>query len=126
MNFDVNTLKSQLANGVSPEDIAKALSDALNQAQKEHEAETQKANKEKALAEARTNLSTALRTYLTLAFPEIVTLCTEEDWEDLEKLLEEYFEEMENLMVPLSAMKATTTANNDDAITNFLKENGLL
>lgn len=125
MNFDVNTLKSQLANGTSPEDIAKALSDALNQAQKEYEAETQKATKEKALAEARTNLSSALREYLNLAVPEITALCNEEDWKDLDKILAEYFEDMESLIAPLFTMK-THSKKTDDAITKFLKENNLL
>ena len=125
MNFEVNTLKSQLANGTSPEDIAKALSDALNQAQKEHEAETQKARQEKALVEARTNLSAALRAYRGLAIPDIAAICTEEDWKDLDKLLEGYFGEMENLVIPLFAMQSTPKKT-DDAITKFLKENNLL
>ena len=125
MNFDVNTLKSQLANGTSPEDIAKALSDALNQAQKEYEAETQKATKEKALAEARTNLSSALREYLILAVPNLATLCDEEDWKDLDKILAEYFEDMESLISPLFTMK-THSKKTDDAIAKFLKENNLL
>lgn len=125
MNFDVNTLKSQLANGTSPEDIAKALSDALNQAQKEYKAETQKATKEKALAEARTNLSSALREYLILAVPDLAALCNEEDWKDLDKILAEYFEDMESLIAPLFTTK-THSKKTDDAITKFLKENNLL
>ena len=125
MNFDVNTLKSQLANGTSPEDIAKALSDALNQAQKEYEAETQKATKEKALAEARANLSSALREYLNLAVPEVTTLCTEEDWKDLDKILAEYFEDMESLMAPLFTTK-THIKKTNDPINKFLRENNLL
>ena len=124
MKFDVNTLKSQLANGTSPEDIAKALSDALNQAQKEYEAETQKTTKEKALAEARTNLSSALREYLNLAVPEVTALCDEKDWKDLDNILKEYFENIESLMAPLFTMK-THSKKTDDAITKFLKENNL-
>ena len=125
MNFDVNTLKSQLANGTSPEDIAKALSDALNQAQKEYEAETQKTTKEKALAEARTNLSSAFREYLILAVPDLATLCAEEDWKDLDKILTEYFEDMESLITPLFTMK-THSKKIDDPIDKFLRENNLL
>ena len=124
MNFDVNTLKSQLASGASPEDIAKALSDALNQAQKEYEAETQKTTKEKALAEARANLSSAFREYLILAVPDLSALCNEEDWKDLDKILTEYFEDMESLIAPLFTTK-TSSKKTDDAITKFLKENNL-
>ena len=143
--FNVAAMKNELANGVTMDELAKAMTDALNEAQKQYEAEVakqkeleSKREKEAAVAKARADIYLAYRKYLELTMPALTERCDEDDWADLEKTLSEFLNEMEaafKMLLPMMSLTeknvcrthtpATAPAKND-ALTDFLKSNGLL
>jgi len=139
-NFDVNTIKTLLENGASVDSIAKEMTDALNQAQKEHEAEVAKKASEAKATKVRADLVEAMRNYFKTVCPELMNVCGKEDWDELDKLMLESMNELETCLrsiMPL--LKATSTATTPtlsrikeptveklSPINSFLKEYGLL
>jgi hypothetical protein len=143
-NFNVTAMKNELASGVSMDELAKAMTDALNEAQKQYEAEETKrkeveAQKEKeaAMAKARADVCASTRKYLELAIPALTETCDESDWADLEQTVFDALTEMETafkVLMPMITMakgeaksvtKTPCVPAKDDALTTFLKSNGL-
>lgn len=144
-NFNVADMKNELAKGVTMDELAKAMSDALNEAQKQYnaeeakrkEAEAQK-ERESKLAKARMEVMDAFCRYMKLAMPaELRDFCDDEDWEDLNTLLNEGFAELESYfkaVIPwlTSSSNKNTIIYRDKAdvstsnvLEDFLKANGL-
>ena len=146
-NFNVDAMKNELANGVSMDELAKAMTDALNEAQKQYdaeeayrkEAEAQKA-KEQELKNVRESIKSSFIAYMKLAMPELYQICDEEDWKELDLILDQSFNELENcfkMVLPLlnlesKVSKAKPTSNavykkpDTDALNRFLRDNGLM
>lgn len=145
-NFNVTDVKNELAKGVSAESLAEAFSNALNEAQKQYEAEEAKRKeaeaqkeRENKLAKARADIKASFIAYMKLAMPELCQICDEEDWKDLDLILNQSFNELENcfkMVLPLlnleskvSKPKSTSKSldqGSTDALTRFLRENGLM
>lgn len=146
-NFNVDAMKSELANGVSMDELAKAMTDALNKAQKEYEAEEAKRKeaeaqkaKEQELKNAREAIKTSFIAYMKLAMPELTQICDADDWKDLDLILDQSFSELENcfkMVLPLLNLESKVTnfkptsnavykKPDNDALTRFLRENGLM
>jgi regulator of protease activity HflC (stomatin/prohibitin superfamily) len=144
--FNVAAMKNELANGVSMDELAKAMTDALNEAQKQYEAEEAKrkeaeAQKEKetAITKARADVYLAYRKYLELTMPALSEICDEDDWADLEKTMSGILNEMEDafkMLVPMMSLAKKTEKNvcythtqapdKNDVLADFLRSNGLL
>lgn len=143
-NFNVTDMKNELAKGVTMDELAKAMTDALNEAQKQYnaeeakrkEAEAQK-ERESKLAKARMDVKDAYCRYMKLAMPELCDICDAEDWKELDVILEQNFIELENcfkMIAPLLNFssnkdaicenKAGVSARNS-ILEDFLKANGL-
>ena len=146
-NFNVDAMKSELANGVSMDELAKAMTDALNKAQKEYEAEEAKRKeaeaqkaKEQELKNVRESIKSSFIAYMKLAMPELYQICDEKDWKELDLMLDQSFNELENcfkMVLPLLNLESkvskikptpdTTYKKPDtDALNRFLRENGLM
>ena len=77
---------------------------------------------------------------MKLAMPELTQICDEEDWKDLDLILDQSFSELENcfkMVLPLlnlgskvSKIKPTSDIvykkPDNDALIRFLRENGLM
>lgn len=145
--FNVVDVKKELAKGVSAESLAEAFSNTLNEAQKQYEAEEAKRKEVKAqkereekLAKARADIKAGFVAYMKLAMPELYQICDEEDWKELDLVLDQSFKELENcfkMVLPLlnlesKANKPKSAADtvykkpDNDALTRFLRENGLM
>lgn len=141
-NFSVTDMKNELAKGVTMDELAKAMTDALNEAQKQYnaeeawrkEVEAQK-ERESKLAKARMDVTDAFYRYMKLAMPELNAVCDDEDWKELSGILDQQFTELEayfKVIAPLLGLSESTEKENksnvdvpSDAITRFLFENGL-
>lgn len=143
-NFNVTDMKNELAKGVTMDELAKAMTDALNEAQKQYNAEEAKrkeveAQKEREaeLAKARMGVKDAYCRYMKLAMPGLCDICDAEDWKELNVILDQSFTELENcfkMVAPLLALsnnKSTICENktgvstHNSILEDFLKANGL-
>ena len=140
--FNVTAMKDELANGVTMDELAKAMTKALNEAQKQYEAEETKRKeveaqkeRESRLAKARADIKSDFITYMKLMMPEISQLCDEEDWADLDKILDQSLSELESclkMVLPLLSLESKASKpkpigkGSEDALTRFLRDNGLM
>lgn len=138
-NFNITDMKNELAKGVTMDELAKAMTDALNEAQKQYDAEEAKRKeseaqkeKESKLAKARTEVMDAVFRYMKLAMPDLCDICNDEDWSELRLMLNQGFSELEsclNMVAPLLSCfsdKGTTCKNRtSNILDDFLKANGL-
>ena len=140
--FNVTALKDELANGVSMDELAKAMTKALNEAQKQYEAEEAKRKevaaqkeRESRLAKARADIKSDFITYMKLVMPELSQLCSDKDWADLDKILDNSIYELENCfevlvqlmnLNPKASKPKSIGKGSEDALTRFLRDNGLM
>jgi hypothetical protein len=141
-NFNVTAMKNELASGVSMDELAKAMTDALNEAQKQYEAEETKRKeveaqkeRESRLAKARADIKSDFITYMKLMMPELVQRCSDEDWKELDLILDQSLNELEicfEVILPLLNLKPMANKpkpigkGSEDALTRFLRDNGLM
>ena len=82
-----NDILARLQNGETAEDIAAAMSSALNEAIDAYEAETAKATRDTLIESAAANVVSSLLDFTNLVAPELVEHITEEDEAELTALL---------------------------------------
>lgn len=135
MTFDVNEILKQLEDGTDVNDIAAAAANAINDAmklqeKKKKEAEVKKrANKEAKVKDFGFLIEGAIE-FLHEYYPELLDgqiseAKTRELAEELVDIFDKAYDETMKFMKNDAFGKAIKTGDND-AIGNFLKENGLI
>lgn len=99
--FDPEVIAEALAAGQSQEDIAAAMTKALNDAVavRNTQLAKEKAEKEATVKTAEANLKVAMRNWLKAVMPaEVMNTLNEDAWENLDEVLEQSMAEVKTLM----------------------------
>ena len=124
-----NDFLTRLKNGESAEDIAASLSAMLNEANEQYKAEMAQVQQEAVIEAAAVNLLNALSDYL-----DAIGVEQEIDYNEYSEIVDLLVKEGPELVAAFRALTAYTETReawqkatcSDDAISSFLKKNGLL
>lgn len=137
--YNVNDILARLQNGESADTIAQSFADALNSAiQKQQEEKAAKAKRHEDKVAALTNIIDDVIDFIEEFYPDMIPsgVNLEFNTEDIEGVIEALddsvpkFKELSAALADLEALTKKSEANTKtvrgDAITDFLKANGLM